>query len=399
MPHCLRCRKRGAQCTYPPTKPTCFVLCNEDGTIPVAEHNSFFPPNTVRSSLYSPGFQTRGVDDSRLFLDLDLSGLSADLVGHPPYSSWFTAPETWKIDRFLQVEYTPFDTIVGLKRLMVTIHRWLTEWIEKGSNPFIHSQLYRTRFPRCVQDAYTALSCYLHKTASNEQIIFQTIEDRAKQLLTEYSSPSADPLLNNTNSTSVTLDSLEHIARVQALLVYQVLCLYDGDIRLRHLAESHIPVLNDWMQQMVAHASHAVCLGGSVVSSAHAQTAVDYNLSDTAHGENLLWYSWILAECIRRTWLVASGIQGTYLVIQQRRAIPCQGGMMFTTRRGVWEAESAWAWEKLCSEVNVGLMQVAEADKLFTEVAPENVDDFTMLILQATFGEERLKQWGTQIKA
>ncbi|KAK9357567.1 hypothetical protein V1504DRAFT_478783 [Lipomyces starkeyi] len=223
-------------------------------------------------------------------------------------------------------------------------------------------------FPRCVQDAYTALTCYLHKTASNEQTIFQIIEDRAKQLLVEHGIPSADSSLENIGTSSVNLDSLEHIARVQALLVYQVVGLYDGDIRLRHLAESRIPVLNSWMQQMVEHASQAVCLGGSVISSAHEQTAVGFSLFDVAHCENLLWYSWILAESIRRTWVIASGIQAIYLMIRQGRVAPCQGGMMFTTRQGVWEAQSALAWEKLCSEVNV--------------------------ILEATFGVERMERWG-----
>jgi hypothetical protein len=72
--------------------------------------------------------------------------------------------------------------------------------------------------------------------------------------------------------------------------------------------------------------------------------------------------------------------------------------MMFTTRQGVWEAQSALAWEKLCSEVNVGLMQVAVAEKLFTEVAPDDVDEFTNLILQAIFGEERTERWKYQIR-
>jgi len=281
---------------------------------------------------------------------------------------------------------------MGLKRLIRRIHRWLAEWVEKGSNPFIHSRLYRNRFPRCVQDAYTALSCYLHKTASNEKTVFRIIEDRAKQLLAEHGIPSVDSLQENISMSSATLDPLEHIARVQALLVY------DGDIRLRHVAESHIPVLNCWTQQMVENASQAACLGGSVISSAYEQNAVDFGLSYITLYENVFWYSWVLAESIRRTWLIASGVQGTYLIIQQSRAVPCQGGMMFTTRHGVWEAQSAPAWEKLCSQVNVGLMQVAEADKLFTEVAPEDVDDFTILILQATFGEDRTERWGVQIQ-
>ncbi len=284
---------------------------------------------------------------------------------------------------------------MGLKRLMIKFHRWLTEWVEKGSNPFVHSRLYRTRFPRCIQDAYTALSCYLHKTASNEQTVLQIIEDRARQLLAEYNVPSAHSEAENMDSSSITLDSLEHVARVQALLVYQVLCLFDGDIRLRHIAESHLPVLNGWMEQMIEHASHAVCLGGSVISSAHEQTAADFSLSDC---ENLLWYSWILAESIRRTWLVASGIQGTYLVIQQSQAITCLGGMMITTRRGVWEAQSARVWEKLCSAVNVGLMQVAEMGKLYTEVASEDIYDFTMFLLPPTSGEEQMERWAFQIR-
>ena len=217
-------------------------------------------------------------------------------------------------------------------------------------------------------------------------------------MLAEHGIPSVELLHENISTSSVTLDSLEHIARVQALLVYQILCLYDGDIRLRHVAESYIPVLNSWTEQMVEHASQAVCLGSSVISSAYEQTALGFDISFIALYENACWYSWILAESIRRTWLVASGIQGTYLVIKHSRAVPCQGGIMFTTRSGVWEAQSALAWEKLCSEVNVGLMQVAEADKLFTEVAPEDVDDFTMLILQATFGEERMERWGVQIE-
>lgn len=355
------------------------------------------PSSSLRLSTCSPSLQTKGVDNARLSLSLDLPGLSNDFVGHRPDLCWFTSPETWEIDHFLQVEYNPFS-IMGLKRLIRKIHRWLAEWVEKGSNPFIHSRLYWNRFPQCVQDAYTALSCYLHKTASNEKTVFQIIEDRAKQLVVEHGIPSVDSLQENISMSSATLDPLEHIARVQALLVYQVLCLYDGDIRLRHVAESHIPVLNCWTQQMVEHASRAACLGGSVISSAYEQTAVDSGLSYITPYENVLWYSWVLAESIRRTWLVASGIQGTYLIIQQGRAVPCQGGMMFTTRQGVWEAQSAPAWEKLCSEVNVGLMQVAETNKLFTEVAPEDVNDFTILILQAIFGEERTERWGVQIQ-
>ena len=51
--------------------------------------------------------------------------------------------------------------------------------------------------------------------------------------------------------------------------------------------------------------------------------------------------------------------------------------MMFTTRQGLWEAWSASDWIKQCSQVHGGLIFQAEAEKLFTEAVPEEVNDST----------------------
>ena len=165
--------------------------------------------------------------------------------------SWFATPETWEIYQ-APLEGIKQYGVLDLRRLVRKLHRWLKQWLERGSNPFIH----RTRFPRYIQDAYTTLSSYFHKTVSNEQIVLKIIEDRVTRLL-----------LENSDTDPAALDPLEHIARVQALLVYQVLGFYDGDVRLRCLAEIHIPVLYDWMRQVVERASRATCLGSCVVSS------------------------------------------------------------------------------------------------------------------------------------
>lgn len=390
-PHCLRCRTRRIECVYPPTKPTHFVLYKDDK---LGAEDSVLPYHTPDSSSSSPVLQTRPDHDITLSLGLDIPRLSGGLDNSHLASNWFTSPETWEVYRFPQLEDSTFSD-VGLKRHIRRIHRWLSQWVTKGSNPFIHFRLYRTRFPKCVQDAYTTLSCYLQKTAANERTVFRIIEDRTKQLLVENKVLPAGSL-DSLRTNSASLDSLEHVARVQALMVYQFLGLYDGDIRLRHLAESNIPILNSWKEQMIEHATRAVCLGESIMSSNDEQMSLSMSLTDIAHYENLLWYSWILAESMRRTWVMANGIQAIYLMTQQN--LPCQGCLMFTTRKGVWEAQSAIVWEKLCSEVNVGLMQIKDSDKLFAEVAPENVNDFTKALLEATYGIERMERWGVQIE-
>lgn len=48
-----------------------------------------------------------------------------------------------------------------------------------------------------------------------------------------YSTPG------NASTNPATLDSLDHLARVQALLIYQLIGLDDCNVRLRHLAEPH----------------------------------------------------------------------------------------------------------------------------------------------------------------
>ncbi|RDW74890.1 hypothetical protein BP6252_06032 [Coleophoma cylindrospora] len=392
-PHCLRCRTRGIECSYPPPKPTRFVLCRDDDTPPVVPDVT--PPINWQMCTYSPGLQVSTAENARPGFVLDLPGLSSRPVDEQLASSWFSSLETWEIIR--PTADQKLLTVYEMKAYLRKIHRWLSDWVEKGSNPFIHARLYGNRFPRCIQDAYASLSCYLHKTPANEQAVFHIIEDRAKQLLADNGIHSPGSPEESKNRRLGPIDPLEHVARVQALLVYQTVGLYDGNIRLRSLSESYIPVLEGWMIEMVQHAKNTVCLGDSVVSPIIEQTDVGPSRLFSALDEDLLWYSWIAAESMRRTWVIGSSIQVMFMALHQGGIPPCQGGMMFTTRQGVWEAQSAVAWEKLCSEVHVGLMQMADTHRIFTEAAPEDINDFTKVILEVIYGTERIKRWGVQI--
>lgn len=378
---CLRCKTRGIECSYAPAKPSQFVLLRDE------DSTEFSPSSTSELTLSSPGIYNAVAGEADLSMEIDLSGSSGglELIGDQLASGWFASLETWVV-RFPKVECRTWSTS-DLKRFVDSIHRWMVQLVETGSNPFIHGRLYRTRFPRCIQDAYAALTCYLHKTEANERVVFRIIEDKVKELVSEYS-PTNKQAENKT-----TLDPLEHLARVHSLIIYQFISLYDGDIRLRHLAEARIPLLDSWQREMVKHCTQNTSLGGCIVRQPGAGWSPTYIVEN----DNMLWYSWIIAESVRRAWVLGSGIQVVFLGIQQGSSPPCQGGMMFTTRINVWEVPSAMAWEKLCSEVHIGLMQMAEADRVFTEVAPEEVNEFTKVVLDITFGRERLERWGVQI--
>ncbi|KAF1844425.1 uncharacterized protein K460DRAFT_288156 [Cucurbitaria berberidis CBS 394.84] len=361
-PDCARCRTRGISCHYPPSKPPRFIPLVDDA------------PGTV--AVKRPSFE-----------------LLIPSLAVPPSleNGWFASPESWTIDAppsDLVLATTNRISSVDLDRLLKTVLGWLVQWVEEGSNPFIYRELYRHRFPQCIQDAYLSLSSYLHSTASNKQMIFRIIEHRVLQLVAQ-GVPSQGLASGGGSDDTATFDALEHLARVQSLLVYQCIGLYDGNIRLRHLAEQHIPVLESWLFQLVSQASQTTCSGESLISAPSEQIAAPTSIPC----DNLLWYSWILAESTRRTWLITSGIQGLYKLIRDGTA-SCMGGTIFTSRRGFWEAPSALAWEKQCCELYTGLVRLTEVDKMFAMVPRAEINDFAKVILECTFGLEQTERWG-----
>jgi hypothetical protein len=42
----------------------------------------------------------------------------------------------------------------------------------------------------------------------------------------------------------------DKLARAQALLLYQIICLFDGDLSLRSQAEKDMPLLSNWIDDL-----------------------------------------------------------------------------------------------------------------------------------------------------
>lgn len=318
----------------------------------------------------------------------DPSCPTGHVLDGPAQAVWFATPETWEVDHFLPAEDNTFSTAEA-KEFIDKVQDWLTDYMETGSNEFIHSELYQSRFPKCMQDAYSTLSLYRHKTKSNETVVYRIIEDRARALVAEDDSSSYPSPGRASHSKR---DALAHLARVQSLLIYQCICLFDGDVRLRSAGVAHMPVLDSWMEHMAQCARETRCLGSCLVAADGQQLSLGYSFSDIARYDNLLWYSWILAESIRRTWHICSGVHAFFVILQNGRAA-CKGAMMVTTRQGVWEAPSSVAWGKICSEVNVGLMQREDMHSIFTSARPDDINEFSHLVLWTAFGHVRMERW------
>jgi hypothetical protein len=316
-------------------------------------------------------------------------------VGNRLNADWFLSPKSWEVSHCTPPDQDPPKVVVEaslLKTFINSVQDWLKVWVETGSNPFIHANLYHCQFPACVQVAFTTLLSYINKTESNADIILRIVQERADELLAINGIALDNMNLEDGFNALEPLSVLDHVARVHALLVYQAICLFDGDIRSRHIAEGRVEILYSWATQMLECASRNLSQSGS------AHGSVDWpKLSTTdpfrlQNGPEQSWHCWILAETVRRTWATATALCFVYFTLQQGYS-NCPGDITFTHRQGVWEAKSAAAWEKLCAERDVKFVQKSEAESLFLDANPADIDEFGKMMLNLAFGIERVQDW------
>lgn len=305
-------------------------------------------------------------------------------------SDWFLAPETWKISYRMAISAdVPSGKMSTMRNYIALLQSWFERWVHTGSNPFIHHHLYSAKFPACVQIAYATLASYIHRTPANTETVLQIVEDRSNHLLQENGAAldvvGAEQWADE-ESEDQGSDLFGQLARLHALMVYQIIGLFDGDIRSRFVAEGHMAVQDSWARKLFQSAADTFSNNCTVTTQVARFLPRAYTSSQKQ------WYLWILAESIRRTWLVAVSLSPIFTALQQGWSV-CPGVIMYTNRSGLWNAESATGWEKKCSEENAAFLHRFECETFFDDAQPADIDEFGTAMLGMTFSEEVLESW------
>jgi hypothetical protein len=313
--------------------------------------------------------------------------------------SWFLSPETWTIEHRSAAEQSAVQIHPPVSKIFVKgIKAILAEWVRTGSNSFIHARLYTEPpgLPPCLQDAFTTLATYDVRTEATEDLILKIATDRASALVAAFPVVGEDV---GTPPRYLEYSELKTIiARVQALLVYQVIALFDGDVRSRAHAEGLIPIIFSWSEEMLracTTASITAFFTGGCVTSFPSSISASTELAL----QTTLWQAWILAESVRRTWLVVSATMNVYLIMRDGW-VQCRGGVHFTMRKGLWEASSATEWMRAWNEDDVGRgvgplfgPSMSSGAWMVERVEPADVDDFARHFLYMSVSTDRLERW------
>lgn len=89
------------------------------------------------------------------------------------------------------------------------------------------------------------------------------------------------------------------------------------------------------------------------------------------------------------------GLQSGYELLKTESG-PCYGTLPITTRKGLWEARSAFTWTKMCAESNIGFMCRNDHEKVMMDMEPGDIDDFALCMMELDIGPDRIARWRSE---
>ncbi|KAI0458785.1 hypothetical protein F5B21DRAFT_459423 [Xylaria acuta] len=389
VPRCRRCLDKGLLCTYPPPRrpePSAAAGVGE------TSRSLHLPSAALHLDGGSAGAAPEDVanhldvseDPAFAFLQMteaDFDGLALPPEDRPsggsqqtpapsdalasPRGPWFLAPESWAT---MYTEPPPValrETERSLKRYIEQVQLCMRQWVTEGHSPLHHRELHSFHMPRHTQDAYTAMTMYMSKTCETEATVHRILEDRVSQLLQDQ---AVEASLGNASGDGLSI--FNRLSRVQSLLCYQLIRLFDGDIRMRGQAENLIPTLFSWNKQLLESAKESLGHPERFLASSpfdlNPQPNASYATGSSSLSPKAVWQAWIIAESVRRTWQATNVVQAVYQFFKRGWA-ECPGHLPSTLRRALWDAPSAYSWTK---ELRGGKDPLLLSSEQFSESCP-----------------------------
>ncbi|CAG9947504.1 unnamed protein product [Clonostachys rosea f. rosea IK726] len=298
---CDACFKSRRKCDY--GRPACGTCCRTKKSCRYAYASSVKPSNATTTSdltTWSDDFITAGCSPAAsdisftTFLDMMSNTMpqpfeagrastfhsdqhetfSGSRASQSPNQSILLGMSSAQLDLHLVGPLGEVQPIEGSNEswqwVLSQLKTYPSEFAQQAQTLFIHPQLYQKSMPQPIRAAFGMCSACSLINDSNRATFFKIMDTEVVEIL---NSPEGDAGLFN------------ELARLQALLLYQMMRLFHGGLEHRVLAE----------QQQV------IILGLALKLLTRSRAELD-----ASEG----WDSWILAECIRRTALIVYMVYG-----------------------------------------------------------------------------------------
>jgi hypothetical protein len=251
-PYCKRCCLKGYDCKYP--NATKRETASNSGHVPTEVIIRHATPDLAPIPSASTSAETTFVNFSTADANIDPSLLQAsDSSGSSSSPESFDHFDQFQIHNDGGMEEPHAMTRPMLTRMWVPevvvpsflskaqtqfVIRHLSGFVpamaHAGATLYLHKDLYPSSEPEAYQDCVALSALYLNKTPQNQRILARSISSKIASMIAEVPIWSLN----------------QHLAAVQALIIYQIIRLFDPDLRLQEQAEEHNALLKSWAAQL-----------------------------------------------------------------------------------------------------------------------------------------------------
>jgi len=127
-----------------------------------------------------------------------------------------------------------YDSRTPLHYVVNRVKGFTTDMAMRNATPFLHRYLYRDHTPQCILSCFTLSVLYENRTQENTAMVMRALHSSVRELV-------------NAETSRAVATPVEKLARTQALFLFQIIRLLDGDVILRAQGEKDIPLLKIWL--------------------------------------------------------------------------------------------------------------------------------------------------------
>ncbi|KAI1190092.1 hypothetical protein F5B17DRAFT_388679 [Nemania serpens] len=238
---------------------------------------------------------------------------------------------------------------------------------QTSCTPYIHRYLYKDNMPHWMLQAFSMCLLYTNQTASNRAVVLRVLDANVTELKATAGNPTLKPL--------------EKLARVHALMFYQTIRMFDGDITLGQQADDDMALLESWNRDLCKTRD---------------------NLDDLATKGNAVgeyppesWERWIFAESLRRTCIMCLCVQKFWSLLKNRIKATDMGNWPFDERwtlsSHIWDAQSSFDFFRAWREKPLYIISSFEFEDFLKTGTGDDLDDFAYYFLALYFGVDEIR--------
>ncbi|CAN8106312.1 unnamed protein product [Discula destructiva] len=230
-----------------------------------------------------------------------------------------------------------------------------------------------------MQDALSACALYESKSFVNGPVIMRCIDAKMNDLL----------------RSQMPAEFLPALARLQALLLYQIMRFFDGDVLARSSADATFKELRSSANAL---AGHIIWAHPSVQESVQRAGPELEAPCPTLQDSRRFWKDWLLQESARRTFLIACFFMNVWKLLTGRQVETCRGdpillGQSWTLSAHLWQARDCFDFAVAWGEKHHYVVRRKAIISTLADANGDDIEDFGKMLLTVSMGIEEAKAW------